>query len=106
MFPVFRAPETMTAAEQALLLKATAAHDDPRDHTLYSMALGTGLRLRELLALQRGGRVYLSNARLGGHFALRACLINFRTTRAHVESAIREVLAEGRRQAKKMGLLG
>ncbi len=59
-----------------------------------------------LLALQRGGRVYLSNARLGGHFALRACLINFRTTRAHVESTIREVLAEGRRQAKKMGLLG
>ncbi len=59
-----------------------------------------------LLALQRGGRVYLSNARLNGHFALRACLINFRTTRAHVESTIREVLAEGRRQAKKMGLLG
>jgi site-specific recombinase XerC len=41
----------MTAAEQAWLLKATAAHDDPRDHALYSMALGTGLRLRELLGL-------------------------------------------------------
>ena len=54
MFPRFRAPETMTAAEQARLLKATAAHDDPRDHTLYSMALGTGLRLRELLGLNVG----------------------------------------------------
>jgi len=49
MFASHRAPETMTAAEQARLLRVTAAHDDPRDHVLYSMALGTGLRLRELL---------------------------------------------------------
>jgi len=47
MFASRLAPETMTAAEQARLLKATAAHDDPRDHVMYSMALGTGLRLRE-----------------------------------------------------------
>src|SRR5512143_2908130 len=52
MFPSFRAPETMTAAEQAALLRATAA--SPRDHVLYSMALGTGLRLRELLGLNVG----------------------------------------------------
>src|SRR3989454_2543686 len=54
MFPSFRAPETMTAAEQASLLRATAAHRDPRDHVLYSMALGTGLRLSELLGLDVG----------------------------------------------------
>ena len=54
MFPSFRAPETMTTAEQALLLRVTAAHDDPRDHVLYSMGLGTGLRLRELLGLNVG----------------------------------------------------
>jgi integrase/recombinase XerC len=54
MFGSMRAPETMTAAEQARLLKVTAAHDDPRDHVLYSMALGTGLRLRELLGLNVG----------------------------------------------------
>ena len=54
MFPRFRAPETMTAGEQAGLLRATAAHDDPRDHVLYSMALGTGLRLAELLGLNVG----------------------------------------------------
>jgi len=41
----------MTAAEQANLLRATAAHPAPRDHVLYSMALGTGLRLSELLGL-------------------------------------------------------
>ena len=54
MFPRFRAPETMTAAEQAALLRATAGHSAPRDHVLYSMALGTGLRLSELLGLNVG----------------------------------------------------
>ena len=48
MFPSFRAPETMTATEQALLLTATSAHDEPRDHLHYSMALGTGLRFRRI----------------------------------------------------------
>ncbi len=54
MFPKFRAPETMTAAEQGALLRATAGHPTPRDHVLYSMALGTGLRLSELLGLNVG----------------------------------------------------
>ena len=31
MFPSFRAPETMTAINQTQHLKATAAHDDPRE---------------------------------------------------------------------------
>jgi integrase/recombinase XerC len=52
MFHRFRAPETMTAAEQAAILAAT--QDAPRDHVLYSMALGTGLRLNELLGLNVG----------------------------------------------------
>jgi integrase len=51
MLPTFRAPETMTAAEQSALLRATA--DAPRDY-IYSMALGTGLHLRELLGLNVG----------------------------------------------------
>ena len=54
MFPRFRAPETMTVAEQARLLRVTAAHPDPRDRVLYSTALATGLRLRELLGLNVG----------------------------------------------------
>jgi len=54
MFTRFRAPETMTAAEQAALLRATGVHSAPRDHVLYSMALGTGLRLSELLGLNVG----------------------------------------------------
>jgi glutamate/tyrosine decarboxylase-like PLP-dependent enzyme len=40
----------------------------------------------------RNGRVYLSNATLNGKFALRACIVNHRTTEADVDSVIPEVL--------------
>ncbi len=43
---------------------------------------------RILQALQGDGRVYLSNATVDGHFALRACVTNFRTTRADVERVL------------------
>ena len=53
MYPRARlAPTTMTAIEQKALLAASADH--PRDHMLISLALGTGLRLRELLGLNVG----------------------------------------------------
>ena len=39
------------------------------------------------------GRIYLSNATLRGKFALRACLVNHRTTEADIDSVIPEVLA-------------
>jgi integrase len=50
----YPAPETLTTAEQARLLRVTARHPYPRDHVLFSMALGTGLRLSELLGLNVG----------------------------------------------------
>jgi aromatic-L-amino-acid/L-tryptophan decarboxylase len=43
---------------------------------------------RILQALQRDGRVYLSNATIDGRFALRACITNFRTTRADIERVL------------------
>ena len=43
---------------------------------------------RILQALQRDGRVYLSNATIDGRFALRACITNFRTTRTDVERVL------------------
>jgi aromatic-L-amino-acid decarboxylase len=42
------------------------------------------------------GRVYLSNASLGGRFCLRACIVNHRTKDADVDSVIPEVLAAAR----------
>ena len=48
----YLSPTTLTAAEQQLILRATAGH--PRDHLIFSMALGTGLRLAEIVGLNVG----------------------------------------------------
>jgi hypothetical protein len=48
---------------------------------------------RELLdRLQRGGEAFVSNAVIGGRYALRACIVNFHTTLADVE-ALPEIVA-------------
>jgi aromatic-L-amino-acid/L-tryptophan decarboxylase len=52
-----------------------------------------------LAALQRDGRVYLSNATVGGRVALRACITNFRTTRADIRHAVDVVREIGARLA-------
>ena len=39
------------------------------------------------------GRIYLSNATIGGQFALRACFVNHRTTEDDVREIVSEVLA-------------
>ena len=42
---------------------------------------------RELLArLERSGEAFLSNATIGDRFALRACIVNFRTSAADIEA--------------------
>jgi aromatic-L-amino-acid/L-tryptophan decarboxylase len=44
---------------------------------------------RELLTrLQQGGEAYLSNAVIGGKYALRACIVNFRTTLEDVKALL------------------
>jgi integrase len=45
-------PPTLTAREQRALLRASVAN--PRDHLLISLALGTGLRLAEIVGLDVG----------------------------------------------------
>ena len=47
-------------------------------------------------SVQRRGRVYLSNATIHGKFALRACIVNHRTTPADIEAVVNEVLKVGR----------
>ena len=42
-------PATLTQSEQKAILGATAAN--PRDWMIYSLALGTGLRLAEIVGL-------------------------------------------------------
>ncbi len=53
-------PTTLTQAEQRLILRATATHS--RDHRIYSLALGTGLRLGEIVGLNVGD-VFNGNGR-------------------------------------------
>jgi site-specific recombinase XerC len=48
------APGTLTTDEQRRLLDVTAGDDAFRDHLILAVALGTGLRLHELLALDVG----------------------------------------------------
>ncbi len=48
----YLSPQTLTTDEQRLILRTTAKH--PRDHLIFSMALGTGLRLGELIGLNVG----------------------------------------------------
>jgi integrase len=48
----YLSPPTLTRPEQDALLQATRAN--PRDHLLFSLALGTGLRLSEITGLNVG----------------------------------------------------
>ena len=54
---------------------------------------------RLLVALQRDGSSYMSNAPVGGRFALRACIMNHRTTLADMDV----LLADLRRLAAALG---
>ncbi len=53
-------PTTLTQSEQRTILRATAK--PPRDHLIYSLALGTGLRLGEIVGLNVGD-VFNGNGR-------------------------------------------
>lgn len=47
-------------------------------------------------AVQRGGEAFLSGTVLDGRFCLRACIVNFRTTRSDVDRLVDAVLAAAR----------
>jgi integrase/recombinase XerC len=84
-------PPTMTYVEQKAMLRAT--RHNPRDHLIYTLALGTGLRLAEIVGLNVGdvytlegkpkNRVRLrpetaKNGRAGDVFLPDALLVKFR----------------------------
>jgi len=52
---------------------------------------------RELLdRLQRGGEVFVSNALINGRYVLRACIVNFHTTKEDIEATVDIVIRAGR----------
>ena len=48
-----------------------------------------------MVRVQHGGEAYLSNATVRGKFALRACITNFRTTRADIDKTLEVIRAAG-----------
>jgi glutamate/tyrosine decarboxylase-like PLP-dependent enzyme len=46
--------------------------------------------------LQQGGEIFLSNAVVGGKYCLRACIVNFRTTKKDIEDVVKIIVKEGR----------
>ena len=62
------------------------------DREEYLNRLNTALLER----LQSGGEVFVSNAVMDGAYLLRACIVNFRTTRADVEALPAIVMRVGR----------
>lgn len=44
-----------------------------------------------MLRVQRGGGSYLTNATVNGRFALRGCVLNYRTTRKDMETLLDDV---------------
>jgi aromatic-L-amino-acid decarboxylase len=49
------------------------------------------LNERIMLALQQEGSSYLSNATVNGRFALRGCVLNYRTTRSDMATLLQDV---------------
>ena len=56
-----------------------------KDLSRRSIAEADNFNKQLMLEVQRDGDSYLSNAMIGGRFALRACIVNFRTTKDDVE---------------------
>ena len=52
--------------------------------------------------LQQGGKVFLSNAVVGGKYCLRGCIVNFRTSRQDILEIIELIVQEGRKTHEQL----
>jgi integrase len=69
MFGTFKAPKSLTKREERELVRAVRSRGCPRDRAILTVALGTGLRLRELAGLNVGD-VSADGAAIAWKFAL------------------------------------
>src|SRR6185436_3644115 len=65
-----------------------AAQPSPITWTPESEDYLTRLNQEILTRVQQSGEAFLSNALVGGRFALRACIVNFRTSLADIEAVV------------------
>ena len=52
--------------------------------------------------LQQGGEVFLSNALVMEKYCLRACIVNFRTSKKDIEEVVEIIVREGRKVNDKL----
>ena len=53
--------------------------------------------------IQASGKLYVSNAIVGGEYLLRACVVNFRTTAADIDAIADTVVTMGRELHAELG---
>ena len=68
-------------------------HTDPELHASLSPAVPVE---RLIFELQLGGRVFPSNAIVGGRFAIRSCIVNYRTEADNMDEFVAETVRLGR----------
>jgi glutamate/tyrosine decarboxylase-like PLP-dependent enzyme len=89
-------------------LSVTTFRYVPRDRQLAAGTPETEQYLQrlnqELLSrVERSGQAFLSNAMVNGRFALRACIVNFRTSEADIEALPQLLATIGREAADALG---
>jgi len=89
-------PQTLTQAEQRAILRATTGN--PRDHLIYSLALGTGLRLAEIVGLDVGD-VYTPEGRSRYRFRAISLLVRASCSARYSAIRFRSASASARRRA-------
>jgi glutamate/tyrosine decarboxylase-like PLP-dependent enzyme len=88
--------EALTNSLSITTFRYVPAELRDRRHEPDVAAVLNQLNTELLTKLQADGRVYLSNAVIDGVFALRACIVNFRTRASDVRAVVDEALAGGR----------
>lgn len=71
------------------------------DHKMDKAYLNT-LNEKLLNELQLGGEVFLSNAIISEKYCLRACIVNFRTSRKDIEEIVEIIVRKGREMHAKL----
>ena len=60
------------------------------------------LNERIMEVVQKSGRAYVSNATVNGRFALRACITNFRTTKADIDQTVDAIRTVGAQSSQRI----
>ena len=56
-----------------------------------------------LNTLQKGGELFISNAIVGNRYCLRACIVNFRTSKKDILEVVEIIVREGKKMHLKLG---